>query len=57
MRITVVGAILIVVAVMAGVLLILALNESKNGPTNQQNGVSQLDESLRQGLWGLKRER
>jgi excisionase family DNA binding protein len=37
MKITVVGAILIVAAVMAGVLLLLALNESKSGLNDQQN--------------------
>jgi hypothetical protein len=35
MKITVVGAILIVAAVMAGVLLLLALNESKSGFNDQ----------------------
>ncbi len=38
MKITVVGAILIVAAVMAGVLLLLALNASKSGLNDQQNG-------------------
>lgn len=38
MKITVVGAILIVAAVMAGVLLLLALNESNSGFNDQQEG-------------------
>ena len=38
MRITVVGAILIVASVMAGVLLLLALSENKNGLDNKQEG-------------------
>ena len=46
MRITFVLAILIVTAVLAGVLLLLALNESKNGLNYQLNGVSTQDESL-----------
>jgi hypothetical protein len=41
MRITVVGAILIVATVMAGFLLLLALTENKNGPNNKQEGGSQ----------------
>jgi hypothetical protein len=48
MKITVVGAILIVAAVMAGVLLLLALNESTSGSNEQQKGMS-AGESLRQG--------
>ena len=41
MKITVVGAILIVGAVVAGVLLLLALTENKNGPNDQTNRGSQ----------------
>jgi|CZLA01.1.fsa_nt_gi hypothetical protein len=41
MKITVVGAILIVAAVTAGVLLLLALNESKSGLNDQQNSGCQ----------------
>ena len=44
MKITVVGAILIVATVMAGVLLLLALNENKNGLGNKQDGGSQQDQ-------------
>jgi hypothetical protein len=40
MKITVVGAILIVATVMAGFLLLLALNEHKNGLNNRQGGGS-----------------
>ena len=52
MRITVVGAILIVAVVVAGVLLFLALNGNKGGLSDQQNGSSQEDEFSRQGMWG-----
>jgi hypothetical protein len=38
MRITVVGVILIVAAVVAGILLLLALDETKNRSTNKRNG-------------------
>jgi len=51
MRITVVGAVLIVAAVAAGVLLFLALNEHMKGIGEQQNGGSQQDPSLQNG-WG-----
>ncbi len=50
MRITVVGAILIVAAVAAGVLLLLTLNEHMNGIGEQQNGGSQPDPSTQNGL-------
>ena len=39
MKITVVGAILIVAAVMAGVLLIYVLNKNSSGLSDQQNEV------------------
>lgn len=44
MRITVVGAILIVATVMASLLLLLALNENKNGLDSKQAGSSQEDQ-------------
>jgi hypothetical protein len=50
MRITVVGAGLIVVAVATGVLLFLALNEHMKGTGERQNGGSQQDPSLQNGL-------
>jgi hypothetical protein len=50
MRITVVGAVLIVAAVAAGVLLLLALNEHMKGIGEQQNGGSQQDPPLQNGL-------
>ena len=50
MRITIVGAILIVAAVAAGVLLFLALTEHTNGIGEQQNGGSQQGPSLQNGL-------
>lgn len=50
MRITVVGAILIVAAVAAGVLLFLALNEHMKGTGEQQNGDSQQDPSVQNGF-------
>ena len=46
MRITVVGAILIVAAVAATVLLVLALNENMNGLNDQQNVGSPPDQPL-----------
>ncbi|MGA7851556.1 MAG: hypothetical protein WCA13_20845 [Terriglobales bacterium] len=49
MRITVVGAILIVAAVAATVLLVLTLNENRNGLNNQQNVGSPSDQSLQRG--------
>jgi len=52
MKITVVGAVLIVAAVVAGVLLLFALNGKNSALNNQQNSGSQEDESWRQGLWG-----
>jgi len=41
MRITVVGAILIVASVMAGILLLLAFTENKNGLDSKRDGSSQ----------------
>lgn len=38
MKITVVGAILIVATVVAGIVLLLALNENQNGSTNKPPG-------------------
>jgi len=49
MKITVVGAILIVATVVAGVLLLLALYENKNGSKNQQNGGIPDEQSLQYG--------
>jgi len=49
MRITVVGAILIVATVAAGVLLFLALYENEDGSKDQQNGGTWDDQSLRYG--------
>ena len=49
MRITVVGAILIVATVMASLLLLLALNENKNGLDSKQDGGSQQDEFWQNG--------
>jgi len=49
MKITVVGAILIVATAVAGVLLFLALYENKNGSKNQQNGGIRDDQSLQYG--------
>ena len=49
MKITVVGAILIVATVVAGVLVLLALCENKNGSKNQQNGGIRDDQALRYG--------
>ncbi|MGA2980009.1 MAG: hypothetical protein ABSD76_10490 [Terriglobales bacterium] len=46
MRITVLGAILIVAAVAATVLLVLALNENRNGLNNQQNVGTPPDQPL-----------
>jgi hypothetical protein len=45
-KITIVGAILIVAAVMASLLLLLALNENKYGSDRKQDGVSQQDQNL-----------
>jgi len=50
MRITVVGAILIIAAVAAGVVLILALKEHTNGVGEQQSGGSQPNPSLQNGF-------
>jgi hypothetical protein len=50
MRITVVGAVLIVAAVAAGVILILALKEYTNGIGEQQNDGAQQNPSLQNGL-------
>ena len=52
MKITIVGAILIVATVVAGVLLLLALYENKNGSKNQQNGGTWDDQSLPYGTGG-----
>jgi hypothetical protein len=49
MRITIVGAILIIASVVAGVLLLLALNENQNEITNQQTGDIQADQLLQYG--------
>jgi hypothetical protein len=49
MKITVVGAILIVATVVAGVLLFLALYENKNGSKNQQHAGNWDNQSLRYG--------
>jgi hypothetical protein len=49
MRITVVGAILIVAAVAAGVLLLLALKEHMNDVGEPQNSGSQQNPSLQDG--------
>lgn len=49
MRITVVGAILIVAMVVAGVLLLLALNENRNEATNKPTGGIQEDQLLQYG--------
>ena len=49
MRITVVGAILIVATVVAGVLLLLALDETKNRPTSKENGGPAQDQPLLYG--------
>lgn len=40
MKITIVGAFLIVAAVAAGAFLLFALTENTTGPSNQQNGGS-----------------
>ena len=50
MRITVIGAVLIVAAVAAGVLLFLTLNEHMKGIGEQKNGGSQQGPSLQNGL-------
>ena len=47
MRITIVGAILIVAAVAVGVLLVYVLTENKKNPDGQQNAVSQDEFPLR----------
>jgi hypothetical protein len=44
MKITVVGAILVVAAVIASLLLLLALNENKNDIENKPGGGSQPDQ-------------
>jgi hypothetical protein len=50
MRITVVGAILIVAAVAAGVFLFLALKENAKRSDEQQNGGSQQSPPFQNGL-------
>jgi hypothetical protein len=49
-KITVVGAILIVATVMASLLLLLALNENKNGLDSKQAGGSQPDQFWQNGI-------
>jgi hypothetical protein len=49
MRITVVGAILIVATVVASVLLLLALDENKNRRTNKENSGPAQDQPSRYG--------
>jgi hypothetical protein len=49
MKITVVGAILIVATVVAGVLLLLALDETNNRPTNKENSGPAQDQPLPYG--------
>jgi hypothetical protein len=49
MKITVVGALLIVATVVAGVLLLLALYENKNGSKSQQNAGIRDDLGLQYG--------
>jgi hypothetical protein len=49
MKITVVGAILIVATVVAGVLLLFALDEIKNRSTNKQNGDPPQDQPMQYG--------
>ena len=49
MRITVVGAILIVAAVVAGVLLFLVLDETENRPANNENDSPAQDQPLPYG--------
>ena len=50
MRITVVGAILIVATVVAGVLLFLALDETKNQSATKQNGDPPQDQPMQYGI-------
>jgi hypothetical protein len=50
MKITVVGAILIVATVIAGVLLLLALDETKNQAPNKENGGPSQDQSFPYGI-------
>jgi hypothetical protein len=50
MRITVVGAILIVATVMASLLLLLALNENKSRLVSKQEGGFQEDQSWQDGI-------
>ncbi len=45
-KITVVGAILIVATVVAGVLLLLAMHETKKRPTNKENSGPAQDQPL-----------
>jgi hypothetical protein len=52
MRITVVGAILIVAAVVAGVLLFLALDQTHNRSTNKENSDPARDQPLAYGTGG-----
>jgi hypothetical protein len=49
MKITVVGAILIFATIVAGVLLLLALDETMNRPTNKQNGDPPQDQPMQYG--------
>jgi hypothetical protein len=49
-KITVVGAILIVATVMASLLLLLALNENKNGADSKQDSGSQPDQFWQNGM-------
>ena len=50
MKITVVGAILIVATVMATLLLLLALSENQNGLDSKKDGGSQQDEFWQHGI-------
>ena len=49
MRITIVGAILIVASVVAGFLLLVALNENQNGSMNKPTGGIQEDQLFQYG--------
>jgi hypothetical protein len=50
MRITVIGAILVVFGVAAGLFLLLALSEDKNGLDNRQDSDSQQDQFWQHGM-------
>jgi len=52
MKVTLVGGILIAAAVIAGVLLILALNEKRDGLNRKQSRGSQPDQSSQPGTCG-----